>query len=804
MRAVEKARDWQTQTSVIRATERIRRLRERVARSEPSVCSERAVLVTESYKETEGQPMPIRRAKALDRVLRNMTVFIAPDELIVGNHASKPRSAPVFPEMGVDWLSRELDSILETRSQDRMVVPPKVKEDLRSIIPYWRGKTLREAVYAALPKEVINARLAKVFTLDNHEEGGLGHMLPDYPTVLAKGFNGIVDEVEERIGCLDLTRPDDYEKYIFYEAVKIVCRAACAFAERFADEAQRLAETERDLQRKDELLRIAQVCRRVPAQPAGSFYEAIQACWFVQLIIQIETNGTAISPGRMDQILYPYYARDVKENKLTPEQAQELIDCFWIKLNEIIKLRSEPATHVHAGFPTTQNVTIGGQTEEGLDATNELSFMFLTAQDHIRLSQPQFSLRVHRDTPSALLLRAAEVIRKGGGIPQLISDEVLIPSLLARGIPLETARNYAPIGCVELGVYELWGRGNGGYFNIPKVLELALNDGVDRMTGQQIGKKTGDPRQFTSFDDVMRAFREQMEYCTYLLAIENNVIDKVHAELMPHVFISTVSRGCIEQGKDVTRGGARYNWTGPIGVGIANAGDSLAAIKKVVFEEGKASMAELIEALDHDWENHESLRQLMRHAPKYGNDDDYADLLVKEVVNIFLDSLKRYPTPRGGDQGAAALFSLSVSLPFGWATGATPDGRKAGTPLADGVSPVHGVDVKGPTAVLKSVSKIEHIRTNGTILNIKFHPCALQGERQLQKFCDLIKTYLVDLKGSHVQVNVVSADTLRDAQRHPEQYRDLVIRVTGYSAFFTELSREVQDDIIERTEHMLM
>ncbi len=787
----------------IRMSERVKRLRDQVVASKPTVCSERARLVTESYKATESQPMLIRRAKALETILKGMTIHIHDDELIVGNQANYRRGTPVNPEMGIGWLSEEIDSVLETRAQDKMVVPETVKRELKEIFGYWKGRTIREAVYGILPKAVVRARQAKLFTLDNHEEGGLGHIIPDHPMLLQQGFEGVKARIRKHLEALDPTHPEDFQKGVFYRAETIVADAAIHFGKRYANEAERLADIENNPKRRDELLGIAQICRRVPVHPPRNFHESLQAIWFVHLILHIETNGTAISPGRMDQFLYPFYRRDIDAGVLTQESAQELLDCLWLKFNEIIKLRSQDATYVHAGFPTVQNVTIGGVLADGSDGTNELSSMMLNSQAHIRLPHPQLSMRVHDKTSEPLLQKAAGVLALGGGMPQLIGDEILIESLVNRGLPLQVARDYAPIGCVELGVIGLWGRGNGGYFNIPKVLELALNNGVDPKTGKQIGAKTGDPRQFETFDDVLSGFKAQMHYCTRLLAIENNVIDQIHAELMPHVFYSMVIPDCIENGKDATSGGARYNWTGPIGVGIANAGDGLTAIKKVVFEDREATMDQLVDALEANFEGYETLHRKLLAAPKYGTDNEYADQMIKDAVNIYLDPLLTYPTPRGGNQGPSALFSLSVSLPFGWATGALPDGRKAGTPLADGISPVHGHDYKGPTAVLKSASKIEHVRTSGTILNLKFHPSVLSGPAQIQKFVDLASTYLVDLKGSHMQCNFVSPETLRDAQIHPEAYPDLIVRVTGYSARFVELSKEVQDDIIGRTTQVI-
>ena len=793
--------NFRDRISSLKRSPRIEKLKKDLLSSQPELCSERARLVTLSYQETEGKPYILKRARALEKILNEMTVCIFDEELIVGCLARMRRAGPVFPEMGVGWLEKELENTLETRKQDCFIVSPAVKQELRELIPYWKGKTLREKVFKTLPQAVIDARWGLIFTLDNHEEGGLGHVLPDYPGLFQKGFKAVVDEMEDKIWNANLASPVDFQKSLFWKAAVIVLNAAVRFAGRYSQEAQRLAERESDPRRRKELEEIARICQGVPERPCRSFREAVQAMWFIHLIIQLETNGTAISPGRVDQHFYSYFQKDLEDGRLTLEDAQELIDCLWIKFNELIKLRSQFASFVHAGFPMNMNVTIGGQTVKGEDATNELTYLFLNAQEHVHLSQPQFSLRVHRKTPEELLVRAVEVLRLGGGLPQLISDEVLIASLMNRGIPLKIARNYAPIGCVEVGFIGLWGRGNGGYFNVPKVLELALNDGVDRLSGKKIGLATGNPREFGSFQEVMDAFKRQMEYCVKLLAIEDNVIDMIHAEIMPHVFISTMVPGCIEKGQDVTQGGALYNWTVPLGVGLVNAGNALAAARKKVFEEKQFSMEELIRALESNFEGNEILRQQLINAPKYGNDDNYVDKMVHEVVNIFLDEIEKYQTPRGGQLAPAALFSLSVSLPFGWATGASPDGRKAKEPLADGISPGHGQDLKGPTAILKSAGKIDHIRTCGTILNLKFHPQILSGVGNLRKFASLLRTYLLSLGGSHVQTNIVSADTLREAQKHPERYRSLVIRVTGYSAYFVELSKEVQNDIIERTEH---
>lgn len=782
-------------------TPRVMALRERVLHATPSISSERARLVTHSYMETEGQPILLRRAHALNKILREMTIYIAEGELIIGNMAPKPRAAPIFPEMGTEKLEESLEE-LSQRPQDRMDLTENVKTELRATFPYWKGKTVREKVFAALPDDVIRARRANMFTLDNHEDGGLGHVLPDFPSVLQNGFRSLIDSVQSKMDMLDLAQPESYKKWVFWRSAVVVMEAAIAFAERFAAEAERLAVAATSDTARAELLHAAEICRRVPALPARTLQEAIQSCYLVDIIIQIETNGTAISPGRLDQILYPYYLKDRDAGSLSFEQAQELIDCLWVKLNELIKLRSNFASRVHAGFPMNENVCIGGQDEHGQDATNELSFMFLNSCERVRLSHPQFSMRVHKKTPDALLMRAIECIKIGSGRPQLVSDEVIVPALCTRGVPLTVARTWAPIGCVEAGVHGLWGRGNGGYFNTTKVLELTLGNGIDQLTGQRLGPATGDATLFTSFDQVREAFDRQMANAVYLLAIENNVIDLIHAENVPHVFMSCVITGALESGKDVTEGGALYNWTGPLGVGLANTANSLAALKRVVFDDKKATMAEVIQALAANFEGHEPLRQKLLHAPKYGNDDDAADLMAHFVVEEFVNHAKQQPTPRGGNQGPCCMFSLSSNLPLGWSTAATPDGRKSMEPLADGISATHGTDLKGPSAMLKSASKIDHQNTAGSILNLKFHPMVLKTRTDSAKLGDLFRTYLVDLGGAQVQANIVSADLLRDAQKNPERHRDLIVRVTGYSAYFTELSKELQDDIIGRTEHL--
>jgi formate C-acetyltransferase len=787
----------------IRTTDRIRKLRRELVQAEPSVCSERARIVTQSYTSTEGQPMVIRRAKAIRDILAEMTIRVWEDELIVGNQASNRRAAPVFPEWGIYWLERQLDEI-ETRPQDRMAVPAQVKEESRSIFPYWKGKNVYDHVWGTLPGEVKKARTAYVFTVDLYERGSFGHMIYDSPRILREGLQGIKAEVAEYLDGADLAEPAQIPKVHFWQAVNIVCDAIIHFAQRYAALARRTAgDGNLASQRQAELLKIAEVCDQVPEKGARNFWEAVQTIWFLQLAIQLEGNGNSVSLGRLDRHLYPYFRQDMERGQIDLEKGQELLDSLWLKLNEIIKVWDTEATRVHAGWPMTQNVIIGGQDGNGQDSTNELTFMFLNAQEHIRLSAPQFTMRVQAGTPDELLLRACEVIRGGGGMPALFGDEAIIPGLQKLGIPLAEARNYGMVGCVEPSVIGAFGRNNGGYFNLARIVDLAINNGIDRLTGEPLGPRTGSASDMRSFDELLTAVRKQMAHFVRLLAIEDNIIEMVQAELTPHVLASTLIPGCLEKGKDITSGGALYNWTPPFGVGLATAADSLCAVKKLVFDERVLSLKDLNQTLDNpEGEAAKAIRPALLKCPKYGNDNGEVDGFARFVADTFFTEVEKYKTWRGGGF-VGGLFSLSSTVPHGWKTGATADGRLATTPVSDSISPTNGMDRHGPTAVLLSASVLDHSRCpGGNVLNLKFTPGAVESGSSLAKFAQLIKTYLVDLRGLEVQINVVSAATLKDAQLHPESYRDLVIRVAGYSARFVELAREIQDDIIARTEHV--
>jgi formate C-acetyltransferase len=784
--------------------ERGQRLRKRVISVNPHICLERARIVTMSYRETEGEHILVRRARAFDRMLKEISVYILDDELIVGHQAGKQRSAPLFPEFAVEWVNQEIDAF-ETRPQDRFVVPGEVKREFREeIYPYWRGGTLSDRLYSYLDEEIRLQRfVATVFSVGLHEDGGLGHVALDYEKVLKRGLKGIKDELREKLGGLAIWRSGDYKKKLFYESCISMCDSVIAFANRYAAKAGEMAEKEEDSARKTELLQIAAVCGHVPENPARTFHEALQSFWFVQLVPQIYDNGVSISPGRFDQYMYSFYTGDLKRGRLSRQSAQELLEALWVKFTEPIKVYRASDAAFHAGYPMGQNLCVSGVGRDGLDSTNDLSYRCLEAHSHMLLMQPNFSARVHQNTPHQFLGKVCEAIKLGNGMPQITNDEVFVTALTNVGVSLEDARDYVPVGCVESAPVNAWGRCNGGYTNLAKVLELALNDGVCRITGKQVGPKTGDPRGFTSFHDVVEAYRKQMRYSMQTLVTWDNLIDMTHAQLMPTPFTSILVGDCIEKGKDVTEGGARYNWTGPLGVGIANTGDSLAAVKKLVFEEKRIGMGELLKALDTDFAGMEDLRQiLLNKMPKYGNDNPEVDLLVKLATDIFFDAEKGFETYRGGPF-VGSLLPVASYVAFGMSTGATPDGRKAKERLADGISPTAGMDLNGPTAVFKSVCTIDHRRCpNGVIFNQKINPAVISTPEGMKKFMELIRTYIT-LGGGHVQFNIVSADMLKDAQTRPEKHRGLVVRVAGYSAFFHELHRDVQDSIIARTEQAL-
>ncbi|MHB1413999.1 MAG: pyruvate formate lyase family protein, partial [Chloroflexota bacterium] len=660
----------------IPVSERAKRLRDELINTEAIMCAQRGLIVTDAYRRHESDPIVLRRAKALRRVLEEMGTVIGGAELIVGCPAERLRGASVFPEMSIQWVKDELDRF-ETRAHNRLKVLPEVREALEEIYPYWVGRTVADRLQSMRPAKV-QVAIDTGLIANPHERNGLAHVALDFERVLREGLTGVRKEIEERLAALDPADPDDYEQRAFLLAAVEVCEGTVAFARRHAAHARRLAADEVDPGRRAELEHIAVVCERVPAEPARDFHEVLQSFWFAQLVPQIEANGFSITPGRFDQYMYPYLASDLESGRLSLAEAQDLLESLWVKFSHIIRVDEERAAEINAGYSVGQNLCVGGIDAEGRDATNLLSYMCLAANQHLQLPQPNFTVRLHKYTPEKFLGRVVESISGGNGMPQVLNDELIVSALLPYGFPLKEARDYIPVGCDEVNTLGTWGRCNGGYLSFAKALELALNDGRCAMTGRQVGPRTGKAADFHAFADLLAAFDRQMEHGVRMLGAEANLTDWVHAELVPYPSISILVPGCIENGKDVTRGGARRNFTGPVGVGSATAGDSLAAIKKLVFEEGRISLGELVEYLASDFAGAEDVRLLLTNkAPKFGNDDDYVDELVVHVTNKWFDEVAKLRNPRGGPM-MPALYSVTAQVGAGMKVGATADGRKAG------------------------------------------------------------------------------------------------------------------------------
>jgi len=792
---------------------RVGRLRSKCISAIPEMCVERARLITESYRETESLPVAIKRAKALENILAKTSIFIYPDELIVGNHSGKLRAGPVFPEFDVGYIEKEIDEF-PTRKGDPFLVAPEVREEVLEICKYWKGKTVKERVLAMLPDETRMAGEDGVAAIDSAWtlQNGDGHLAPDYPTVLNRGLESIIGQAKAHLAKLDLSDPEDLKKSYFLKSVIIANTAVIGWARRYSELAGRLASQEGDPQRKRELKAISRICQRVPEKPATTFYEVIQSLLFVQLAIQLETNGHSISIGRFDQFMYPFYRRDIEEGRMIPEQALELLQCLWIKLSSLTKLRPTVEANLNAGYPMFQNMVVGGQTPDGKDATNELSYLCLKATETMKLVQPNFSVRYHKKATSEFLMACAKLIRLGTGFPAMFNDEIIIPALLNRGVAIEDAYDYCLVGCVEPSVQGKWGgRYGASQVNLTKMLELALHQGRDLRTGIQLYPGKGDLSTFNNFDEIMQAYRDQVTFYTRQRIIRDNIQDLAWEELTPTPLLSSLVKDCIERGKDVKEGGAIYDYTGGQTGNIANVANSLAAIKKLVFEDKLISGQQLKRSLETNFEGvqGEKIRQLLiNKAPKYGNDDAYVDSIAKKAFRIYLTEPSKYKNTRFGRGPLGCRFhpstaSVAANVPFGLVTGATPDGRKAWTPLADVESPFRGTDTGGPTAVIKSAAKLDHILlSGGAILNLKFSPGQFNNQSSLMNLVALIRTYF-DLKGMEIQFNVVSVAALKDAQRDPERYSDLLVRVAGYSAYFVTLDPAVQEDIIARTEHRL-
>ena len=833
-------------TTDIPKSSRIPKLIEALYAKMPVIESARAKLITESYKVTEGQPVITRRAEAFAHILRNIPIIIRDNELIVGSSTIAPRGCQTFPEFSYQWLEDELDTVA-TRTADPFYIAEETKAELREVHKYWKGKTSSELATSYMAPEAIKAIEHNIFTPGNYFYNGVGHVTVKYEEVLAIGYKGIIDKARAELEKCQVGDGNYAKKSHFLNAVIVSCQAVIEYAERYAELASQMAAECTDPVRKQELLQISEHCSRVPANGATSFYEACQSFWFVQQLLQVESSGHSISPGRFDQYMYPYYKADIDKGVITREAAQELLDCIWVKLNDLNKVRDAASAEGFAGYSLFQNLIVGGQDKYGNDVTNDLSVMCIFASMHVHLPMPSLSIRVWNGSPHELLIKAAELTRTGIGLPAYYNDEVIIPALQNRGLTLEDAREYNIIGCVEpqkAGKTDGWH--DAAFFNMCRPLELVFSNGMDK--GELVGIQTGDVTKMTTFEEFFDAYKKQMEYCISLMVNADNAIDVAHAERVPLPYESCMVDDCLSRGLSVQEGGAVYNFTGPQGFGIANMADSLYAIRKLVYEDKKVSMEEYKQALAWNYDKgldqqsvsdmsemilkgmqdagmavntdtakavlqtvmrlkptEDQLRRfteihhMIDEVPKFGNAIDDVDYFARDVAYTYTKPLQKYKNPRGGHY-QDGLYPVSANVPLGGQTGATPDGRYAHTPVADGVSPSAGKDVKGPTAAATSVSRLDHfIVSNGTLFNQKFHPSALAGREGLEKFVALIRGYF-DQKGMHMQFNVVDRETLLDAQKHPEKYKHLVVRVAGYSALFTTLSRSLQDDIIRRTE----
>lgn len=768
-------------------SERIAALKKQMLAEPRYATIEQARIVTKSYQATEGQPRCIQRARALQAALCEITIRIEPDERIVGNRTPGVRGGVVFPETGASWVDREFES-LPTRPQDKFQVRPEdIREFREQILPYWKGRSLEDQVRQAVGPQV--DAIAKVVKV-NQKDHSQGHICPNTKKWLALGPAGIRDEAQAHLAAAVGKQHD------FYESVIISMEGAISFIGRYAELAEQMY---RETGRQN-LAEVAQVCRKLAHSPAETYHEALQATWFLYVILQMEGNASSFSPGRMDQYLYPYFKAS-RAAGMTLGDALELTECLWLKFNQLVYLRNSNSAKYFAGFPIGFNVAIGGQNADGSDASNELSYLFLQAQSQLLLPQPNLSLRIYRNSPQELLEAATRVIGLGSGMPQVFNDEAVIPALKAHGVSHEDAMNYAIVGCVELTTHGnalAWS--DAAMFNLLKALELTLNHGTDLLTGQKTGLDLGDLTTYKTFEALEAAFAKQIDYFSDRMVECVTEVEKMHEKLLPTPFLSAVIDDCLARGQDVTQGGAHYNFAGVQAIQVANVADSLAAIKQFVYDEKKLSAEELLHALQTNFEDAPLLRaMLVNKAPKYGNDIDWVDQLGSKWVNYFADGLKRYRNGRGGIY-QMGLYTVSAHVPMGQNVGASADGRYAKDPLADGgVSAMYGRDRNGPTALLQSVAKLPFEKaSNGTLLNMKFLPQFFQTETGVYKFTELLRAACA-LGISHIQFNVLREEELRAAQEKPENYRGLTVRVAGYTAYFTELARDLQDEIIART-----
>jgi len=786
---------------------RVQKVRQDLLDSIPAICPERALLITDSYNQTEGEPFVLRKAKALDAILSNMSIYIEDGQMIVGNQASSQRAAPIFPEYSIDWIIDELDTFA-SRSGDFFVLSEETKEKLRGIKAYWHGKTHQDEVYAGMSPVNMQAQKQNVIHRGGISMSGDGHIIPHHEKILAKGYRGIQRDAQEALKSAELTQ----NQIDFYNAVVIAMEAAIKFARRFSKLASEMADVETDPKRKAELETIAEINARIMEGRAQSFHEALQVIYYCHLIMMIESNGHSFSFGRFDQYTWPYYEADLQAGRLTAEEALELTALFFIKTNSLNKVRPWDHTSFSVGYPLYSNLMVGGMKVDGTDGTNALSYLALRAMDLNRLPEPNLSVRYWAGTPRPLLVESARLIREGFGMPSLFADETVIPAMMSIGLPEEVARDYASMGCVEVAIPGRWGHRATGmtYMNFGKILELVLNNGVEPSTGIQIisvNGKDGREIDFKSYGEVWQGWEKLLMFYTNLAVESDFVCDRSLRKHDADPFGSALVDRSIECGKTLKNGGGEFDFVSQSNIGTSVIGDALAVLKKLVFDEKTVTFKELKAALDANWqgEKNQKLRRMVLAVPKFGNDDDYVDALVADVYTSYLDLLPGYNNERHGSGPIGCGYTMSTSnissyVPSGMDVGATPDGRYAGKPLNEGASPCLGADRLGPTAVVKSVSKMPNKRmAGGQLLNMKFSPGVLAGQDNLVKFVAFLEANRI-LGNFHIQFNIVDTAELSDAKLHPELYQNLMVRVAGYCALFTSLMPEVQDAIIDRTE----
>jgi formate C-acetyltransferase len=783
---------------------RVQVLLDQYLKTERKVCTERAEIITKAYKELDGVEIHKKRALALKRILEEISISIWDGELIVGNLASGRRDAPLYPEFSWEWIVREADD-WQTREVDTFIVAEATKKRLREVIPWWKGKTVRERALEMVPQDVIAAFENGMFTVGNYLNSGVGHVIADYEKVIKYGYREIIGDIQSKLNGLNYTDPKDVRKRFVYESMIIALEAGISFANRYAELAEKKAELEKDERRREELLRIAQICKKVPEFPAHDLYEAMQSFWFTHLMLWIESNGNSVSPGRFDQYMYPFYRRDLEQEKITPDDAVELIECLYIKLSEIIKIYNNATAKLWGGFPQGENMILGGVNSEGEDVTNEFSFLCLEAMKGVITRQPDLSVRVHHKTPERFLREAVETCKIANSQPKFFNDEVIISALLIKGVSLSDARNYGHSGCTEVAIPGKTNTfGVAAMTNFGKCLELTLFNGIDPITGVKLGLESGSAESFSTFEEFFDAYSKQYYHLAKQMVIATNCIQEAHKELAPQPFLSCFISDCIKDGRDFLEGGAQYDFTGPHGVGVGSVADAMAALKKLVFEEGIIKIETIKEALRNNFEGeYEKVRhELLNKAPKYGNGDPYVDKIARDIAKVHCLAYENYVDPRGGTY-APGFATNTAGIMFGKFVGATPDGRRYGEPLSDGVSPVAGRDIEGPTAAMRSVATIDFsLAPQGGIFNLKFTPQVLNSQEKINKLASLIRGYC-DAGGYHVQFNIIDDEILRDAQRNPEKYRGLLVRVAGWVAYFVELAKPVQDEIIRRYSHSL-